>query len=55
MNLCFHFYKIKPTWAFKQQPALKWSFLILEANGLIRIIGVKGHKVHFMCDQVPIF
>ena len=22
-NLCLHFYKIKPTWAFKQQPVLK--------------------------------
>ena len=57
-NLCLHFYSIKPTWAFKQQPVLKWPFLILEANALIwneRIIGVKGHKVHFMCDQVPIF
>ena len=19
------------------------------------LLGVKGHKVHFMCDQVPIF
>ena len=23
MNLYLHFYKIKPTWAFKQQPVLK--------------------------------
>ena len=23
MNLCLHFYKIKPTWAFKQQPVLR--------------------------------
>ena len=55
MNLYLHFYLIKPTWAFKQQQVLKWLFLILEANGLIRIIGVKGHKVHFMCDRVPSF
>ena len=49
MNLYLHFYKIKPTRAFKQQPVLKWPFLILEANALIwnvRVIGVKGHKVH---------
>ena len=34
-KLCLHFYKIKPTWAFKQPPVLKRPFLILEANALI--------------------
>ena len=51
----FTFLLDKTYLGFKQRPVSKLPFLILEANDLIRITGVKGHTVHFLCDQVPIF
>ena len=56
-NLCLHFYLIKHTWAFKQQPVLKCYFLILEATApIIKMYVLQGSKVtRCMCGQVPIF
>ena len=51
----FTFLLDKTYLGFKQRPVSKWPFLILEANGLIRITGVKGHTVHFFVWPGPYF